>query len=135
MMPGLLTSATALAETTSFSRAAFTRTRAPTARISEPTLLGSTRRWRTSNNFSASTACQPPNKRGSAVSPRTLSFVFTITTHPEKLMDLARDISDPFQLHCGRKITGACAGRAIDNQGDTETWLRFLYGSLALFPW
>src|ERR1035438_4390024 len=61
----------AMAETTSFSRPAITRTWAATARISEPTLLALMKCWQASNNsFDDS---QPPSRvRGS---PRTFSFL------------------------------------------------------------
>src|SRR6266849_9208468 len=75
------TSVTAMAETTSFNRAAHTSTRALTARISGPTLWGSTQLWRTSNNSSASKDCQLPTKRG----PRFAAdlFLSAITTYRE----------------------------------------------------
>ena len=51
MMFNSPTTTAATAETTSFSRAARTRTRAATARISEPTLWDLMQCWQTSNNL------------------------------------------------------------------------------------
>src|SRR6266849_85664 len=64
-----------MAETTSFSRAALTRTRVRTGSRLGPTLLGSTQRWRTSNNFFFSTDFQLASNRGPRLVADLLFFL------------------------------------------------------------